>query len=394
MAPSSEKPSPKGEGVVTDITKLFAPPTMMLELGDMRHVIAYTEAQRRGYTASISDDWTTTTAACDLETLAPHIWRDQRGTRSESLIVARLDHVALIQINRQSMGLSLFVFARTMDEAKVAMDGYRQLMPQAASANGQIDVTFWYSTSSCPRSYERQLNAQRWSDIADNYPAKTHASLDRLLRYRANQDGGKLVLWRGMPGTGKTFALRALAQEWREWCRIHYVLDPENFFQQGDYLLNVILGGDDEYDDSYPAMPFGNGQAPEVYARVKRWRLVVLEDTGELLSKDAKQRAGQGLSRLLNLCDGLLGQGLRVLVLVTTNEDIGTLHEAVSRPGRCLAQVPFDPFGAEAANAWLTQRHACGKVSKNTTLAEMYAMARGDNPLQASRVIGFADTVV
>ena len=52
----------------------------------------------------------------------------------------------------------------------------------------------------------------------------------------------------------------------------------------------------------------------------KPWRLLVLEDTGELLSADARDRAGQGLSRFLNVVDGLIGQGLRVLVLVTTNE--------------------------------------------------------------------------
>jgi hypothetical protein len=45
------------------------------------------------------------------------------------------------------------------------------------------------------------------------------------------------------------------------------------------------------------------------------------------------------LSRLLNLTDGLLGQGRRVLAAITTNEDIRVLHPAATRPGRCLAQI-------------------------------------------------------
>ena len=64
---------------------------------------------------------------------------------------------------------------------------------------------------------------------------------------------------------------------------------------------------------------------------------------------------GQGLSRFLNVVDGLIGQGLRVLVLVTTNEPIRKLHPAVARPGRCAANVEFAPLAADEAAAWLDE---------------------------------------
>jgi hypothetical protein len=108
----------------------------------------------------------------------------------------------------------------------------------------------------------------------------------------------------------------------------------------------------------------------------ERWRLLVLEDTGELLVADAKERVGQGLSRFLNLVDGLIGQGLRTMVLVTTNESVGRLHPAVSRPGRCMATVEFGPLSALEANRWLAER-TDARVSTTTTLAELYAIASG-----------------
>jgi len=121
-----------------------------------------------------------------------------------------------------------------------------------------------------------------------------------------------------------------------------------------------------------------------------RWRMLVLEDTGELLSIDAKERAGQGLSRLLNAVDGLLGQGSRVLLLITTNEDLGALHPAVTRPGRCASQIEFDALSSAEARSWLTAREFSTAAPKgHKTIAELYAMLEGratpEHPL-----IGFA----
>jgi hypothetical protein len=102
--------------------------------------------------------------------------------------------------------------------------------------------------------------------------------------------------------------------------------------------------------------------------RHEKWRLLLLEDCDELIRGEAKQHTGQALSRLLNLTDGLLGQGRKVLVAITTNEDLARLHPAIVRPGRCLAriEVPALPFG-EAAS-WL------GTTADGATLAELYAL--------------------
>jgi hypothetical protein len=109
----------------------------------------------------------------------------------------------------------------------------------------------------------------------------------------------------------------------------------------------------------------------------KAWRLLVLEDTGELLTPDAKAVIGQGLSRFLNVVDGLIGQGLRVLVLVTTNEEIKTLHPAVSRPGRCAANIDFTPLSREEAAAWLAERESQESVDGGATIASLYAVLEG-----------------
>src|ERR687895_2764782 len=119
------------------------------------------------------------------------------------------------------------------------------------------------------------------------------------------------------------------------------------------------------------------------------WRLLVMEDTGELLAADARERTGQGLSRFLNVVDGLIGQGLRVLVLVTTNEEIRKLHPAVARPGRCAANVEFEPLSVAEASAWLERHGVDEQVTRPTTLASLYAVAEGLDPGDTSVAPGF-----
>jgi hypothetical protein len=228
----------------------------------------------------------------------------------------------------------------------------------------RISVTFW--SGSCGTDWNvRTIDVPTWGDVGRNYPAVVAAQLDALMRFQPSGNG-QLMLWHGAPGTGKTYAIRALGWEWRDWCDVHYIVDPELFFGQSGYMLEVLLHHDDADGEN-------------------RWRLLVLEDTGELLAADAKAQSGQGLSRLLNLVDGIVGQGLRVLVLVTTNDDLRQLHPAVSRPGRCAARIEFAGFGAGEAEAWLEQNGIPGD-RRSGTLARLFATADEREPSAPSRV--------
>jgi ATP-dependent 26S proteasome regulatory subunit len=121
------------------------------------------------------------------------------------------------------------------------------------------------------------------------------------------------------------------------------------------------------------------------------WRLIIMEDTGELLTADAKQRAGQGLSRLLNVVDGLLGESSQAIFLVTTNEDLHSIHPAIARPGRCAQIIEFGALTTDEANEWLAAHDASQRVSTPATLAELFALRDGiDVSAARRRPVGFA----
>src|SRR6202011_5862500 len=92
---------------------------------------------------------------------------------------------------------------------------------------------------------------------------------------------------------------------------------------------------------------------PGARNRARPWRLLIIEDCDELIRGDAKSTTGHALSRLLNVTDGMVGQGLNVLVCITTNEDLNRLHPAVIRPGRCMANIAVGRFDRAQAVEWL-----------------------------------------
>jgi hypothetical protein len=226
--------------------------------------------------------------------------------------------------------------------------------PPPSSDEG-VPVGFWHHGAKGPTRRERIVAVDSWPAIRANYNAGVAAALDTLVALAPGDVRGKLLLLHGPPGTGKTTALRAIGGAWREWCSLELVLDPELLFGSVGYLMSLVLGDGDRDDSS-------------------RWRLLVLEDCDELIRGDAKAGTGQALSRLLNLTDGIVGQGLRVLVAITTNEPLARLHPAVTRAGRCLAEVEVGPLSPEECRRWLGR--PLPVAAEGMSLAELWARSK------------------
>jgi hypothetical protein len=163
----------------------------------------------------------------------------------------------------------------------------------------------------------------------------------------------------------------------------NWVPSPHGFIGSSTIHLSEATG--------YAPMD-GDDEAGEESERGgKAWRVLILEDTGELLTADARMVIGQGLSRFLNVVDGLIGQGLRVLVLVTTNEPIRKLHPAVARPGRCAANIEFEALTKDEASSWLEAHGHSADHGGSATLAQLYARLEGRPAGESLEPVGFAD---
>lgn len=322
-------------------------------------------------------------------------------------------------------GGEVTVTAVTEQLARGVLDDVVRSSTAEAGVDSNVTMGFWYlSSQRGPIRTSRRTATTSWSSIRGNYAASTVGGLDALMAVRRETVAGRLILLHGPAGTGKTTVLRALAHEWRSWCQVDCVLDPESLFADPAYMMEVAIGFDDDGEtetaeptigtpsDSIAAGSPGDGGGPgraEAKAGTsgddgldddgagegsgsfaegggeraedrmgqpvgRRWRLLVIEDCDELIRGDGRGTTGQQLSRLLNLTDGLVGQGREVLVALTTNEDLFRLHPAVVRPGRCLAQIEVGALPHSEAVSWLGTAEGVGSTM---TLAELFALRDG-----------------
>jgi len=80
-------------------------------------------------------------------------------------------------------------------------------------ARQEVPVVFWTYSAQGPVPSVRTIAVPQWQEIRENYTGSARAGLDAIMGDFRPAHGGQLVLWHGEVGTGKTFALRALAWE-------------------------------------------------------------------------------------------------------------------------------------------------------------------------------------
>lgn len=201
----------------------------------------------------------------------------------------------------------------------------------------------------------RQIQTSPLLQIENNYNNLVITQVKNLISLESPDQLGKIVFWHGPPGTGKTYLLRSLLQHWHHQLNasIEIILDPETFFSHAQYMQHFL-----------------SRQVP-----INTLRILVMEDAGCHLDISARQTSG--FSRLLNLTDGLLGQGQRLVCVFTANERVDQIDPAILRAGRCLQQLEITPLSLPEAKNWLEiKKVKVVEPLKDTSLANLYDLCK------------------
>jgi hypothetical protein len=197
-----------------------------------------------------------------------------------------------------------------------------------------------------------------------NYTPEAVAGFARGLEaLSSDKPFGRIVVFDGPPGTGKSWMVRAIMTASPRAVR-HLLVQPH---QVPELLTSEFA--DFLSENCRPGSPIN----------------LLIEDADSLLAERTQETSANdrnGVSALLNLGDGLLGQALDIRVTCTTNVPYERLDAAVLRAGRLAAHIKVGPLSRGRASAVLARLTglAPSEADKRIThdemvLADVYAIA-------------------
>ena len=159
-----------------------------------------------------------------------------------------------------------------------------------------------------------------------------------------NDNNAKLVLLHGLAGTGKTTYLKYLAHE----------LGKKVLF------LPPVMAESIVNPDFVP------------FLMENKDCVLIIEDAEKVIGDRKDSGSSVGVSNLLNLSDGILGDILNIHVIATFNMDKEKIDSALLRKGRLIAEHKFDKLNVEDTNILIKHLGMDNVVGEEMTLADIY----------------------
>ena len=214
------------------------------------------------------------------------------------------------------------------------------------------------------RAVEMNSPLRRDADLVLHYGQEfTDWSSKFLARFKQKQTG--VAILRGEPGTGKTSYLRYLTHKLRRTHRFYYLPLCTYPVLAAPAAVNFWLSQNEKY---------------QTFKKV-----VILEDAEWLLMQRGADNQ-EGLSNLLNISDGFLGELLKLHVICTVNCPMDKIDPAILRPGRLLAIREFARIPPAQAGLLARAKNLPINPQEDYSLAELYHNAEGH---RSQPLIGF-----
>lgn len=188
-------------------------------------------------------------------------------------------------------------------------------------------------------------------DIITHYNKDLVDKTPDIISFLTSKDSSGLLLFNGIPGTGKTSYLRYLIQQ----CNARFIYLPLNLFNQ---LCNPNFL---QFIGSYPNS------------------ILILEDSEELIRSRNISSTSSGISNLLNLGDGLLADAYRLKIICTFNCNINQIDSALLRKGRLFFKYEFEKLSVEQSNNLFKKLSIDKETSIPLSLAEIYGVDSDNN---------------
>ena len=188
-----------------------------------------------------------------------------------------------------------------------------------------------------------QINLPETFDIELNY-GDEFGKINKKIIKSLHENHSGLYMLHGLPGTGKTTYIRYLASALKK----DVIFFPTSFIDEvtNPAILNLL--------------------------RKKQDCVLILEDAEKALTKRHLSDQPSLVSTLLNMTDGILGDILKLNVIVTYNCDRQDIDEALLRKGRLKAEYSFQGLSKRNAEKLIKKLDLGIKAEDNMTLADIF----------------------
>lgn len=229
-----------------------------------------------------------------------------------------------------------------------------------AYSKSGIPVTFAFPSPKGIIYRTHSFEGIKLNSISQNYKESVITSTKEMIHLTNNCTHG-LVLISGPAGTGKSYLIRAILSEIQKRQAI-ICTPPTHFLTEA-------------------------GSLSEVASNFKK-SIIVLEDIGEIVSSTSASEYLDARSNLLNFSEGFLSLLTDTVIVISFNYDLSKIDPAITRPGRCIANIVVDKLSHEQSQKLVN----FDIPIREYTLAEVYEMKRLGEPLEKKseeRKMGF-----
>jgi SpoVK/Ycf46/Vps4 family AAA+-type ATPase len=199
-------------------------------------------------------------------------------------------------------------------------------------------------------------------DIELNYGVdfvKVHETI--VKRLNKNNDKG-IILFHGDPGTGKTSYIKYLTK---------LIEDKEILFIPPSMAESL----------SEPSIiPF---------LMEHKNSILIIEDAEKVISDRELNGSSAGVSNILNLTDGILGDCLNIQIVATFNMKREKIDSALLRKGRLIAEHKFGLLSVDNVNKLLKHLGKENTVDKPMPLSDIYNIDEETFKVENKQNIGF-----
>lgn len=100
--------------------------------------------------------------------------------------------------------------------------------------------------------------------------------------------------------------------------------------------------------------------------------ILIIEDAEKVISDRKLNGSSPGVSNILNLTDGILGDCLNIQIIATFNMEKEKIDEALLRKGRLIAEHKFGKLSVEDSNKLLEHLNKNQTTKEKMTLSDIY----------------------